>query len=137
QETNGRWSAGPLDMRRIADLFELRRLLEPVALRQSTLLRDRALLTRMRERVCAAQAMQSTTHPIPLRRIEHDLHGQIVLACANLDLRETLHRSQLPLFSTYLTAIDFADMPDVRNMLAAHLAVFDALLDGDPDGAAS
>src|SRR5690606_36776098 len=55
QESNGRWSAGPLDKRRIEELFELRRILEPIALGQSTLIGDRVLLGHMRERVHEAE----------------------------------------------------------------------------------
>jgi DNA-binding GntR family transcriptional regulator len=137
QEANGRWSAGMLDRDRKRDLFELRRILEPVALRQSPVSRDRERLLRMRRRVRDAIATQHTAEPIQLRSLEEDLHCRVVLECPNGEMRETLRRCQQPLFSTYLTAIDFADMPDVARMLAAHLAVFDALVDGDIDAAAA
>jgi DNA-binding GntR family transcriptional regulator len=137
QEANGRWSAGMLDSERMRDLFELRRILEPVALRQSPVRQDHERLGRMRRRVREAIGAQDKAEPIQLRRLEEDLHCRVVLACTNGEMRETLRRCQQPLFSTYLTAIDFADMPDVARMLAAHLAVFDALLDGDIDAAAA
>jgi DNA-binding GntR family transcriptional regulator len=136
QEANGRWSAGMLDADRMRDLFELRRILEPVALRQSPVSRDRERLGRMRRRVRDAIATRHTAEPIQLRSLEEDLHCRVVLACPNGEMRETLRRCQQPLFSTYLMAIDLADMPDVARMLAAHLAVFDALVDRDIDAAA-
>jgi DNA-binding GntR family transcriptional regulator len=136
QEANARWYAGPLTTERITQLFEMRWLLEPAALRQAAPSLSRPELGAMRGRVLAARRRVSRSDARQLHRLEIDLHRSVVLACANPELRETLYRCQLPLIASHMVFGAYQDLPEIPPMLDAHLAVFDRLIDDRPDAAA-
>ncbi|ODT16661.1 MAG: hypothetical protein ABS35_27675 [Kaistia sp. SCN 65-12] len=130
QDNNQRWYAGPLTPELMQEHFEMRWLLEPLALEQAWPGLDRRDLVAKRERILAVQSGRRTA--AGLERLEHDLHVDTVLRCANSQLRDAIHRSQLPLIAMHDT---YPILPDTEEMLAEHLAVFDCLIAGDPAGA--
>jgi DNA-binding GntR family transcriptional regulator len=130
QDNNQRWYAGPLTPELMREHFEMRWLLEPLALALAWPGLDKADLRRKRERILTVQA--GTRDPARLARLEHDLHVDTVLKCANRQLRLAIHRSQLPLIAVHDI---FLVRPDIDEMLVEHLEVFDQLIASEPQKA--
>jgi DNA-binding GntR family transcriptional regulator len=95
QDRNKRWYAGPLTPDQMREDFELRWLLEPVALVQAFPRLDRTDLSDKRERVRAALKGKRT--PARPEALERDLHVDTILRCPNSRLVDAVKRSQLPL----------------------------------------
>jgi DNA-binding GntR family transcriptional regulator len=133
QDRNRRWYAGPLTPDQMREHFELRRLLEPIALAQAFPRLDHGDLTDKRARVSAALGGKRT--PARLETLERDLHIDTVLRCPNSRLADAVRRSQLPLLATHDTFQRHLDAEEVDLMLAEHLDIFDQLIAGDSCGA--
>lgn len=73
-------------------------------------------------------------------RIETELHNDLVLRCANEELRNTLIRCQLPIISTFDTVLRTLGRRDQGSGLSEavedHAVVIDCLLDRNWEGAA-
>lgn len=134
QDSNQRWYAGPLTADLIREHFEMRWLLEPVALRQAAPRIPRAELVRKRETV--AHLKNDPKHPERMERAERDLHIELIEQCGNSQLKFALHRSQLPLIATHSTYRYFQDAEEIVRMAAEHGTVFDHLLAGEVEKAA-
>ena len=134
QDTNQRWYAGPLTPDLLRDHFEMRWMLEPVALGQAY---DRlspgefaAKLKRL------DQAGDGRRTAADLERLEIDLHVDIVLRCHNSQLRETIRRNQLPVIATVHSTLErFHAADEIETMLAEHRAILDRLMAGKRDAA--
>jgi DNA-binding GntR family transcriptional regulator len=129
KDTNQRWYAGPLTVDRLREHFEMRWLLEPAALGQAMESLSSAELRAKRARVEKAQHHHNT--PARLERLEVDLHGEVVLSCANQQLRDAIRRNALPLFATHSTFALIQEDEEIETMLAEHLAIYDFLLARD------
>jgi DNA-binding GntR family transcriptional regulator len=129
KDTNQRWYAGPLTVDRLREHFEMRWLLEPAALGQAMESLAPAELRAKRARVEKAQHHHNG--PARLERLEVDLHGEVVLSCANQQLRDAIRRNALPLFATHSTFALIQDDDEIETMLAEHHAIYDFLLAGD------
>jgi DNA-binding GntR family transcriptional regulator len=133
KDRNQRWYAGPLTIDRLREHFEMRWLLEPIALGQAMETVSPAELRMKRERVKGAQHHQNA--PAQLERIEVDLHGEVVLSCANRQLRDAVQRNALPLFATHSTFALIQDQEEIETMLVEHHAIYDFLLAGEKQAA--
>jgi DNA-binding GntR family transcriptional regulator len=129
KDTNQRWYAGPLTVDRLREHFEMRWLLEPEALGQAMETLSPADLRTKRGRVEKAQHHHNA--PARLERLEVDLHGEVVLSCANRQLRDAIRRNALPLFATHSTFALIQENEEIETMLAEHRAVYDFLLARD------
>ncbi len=136
QEANARWYAGPLTAARIKNLYQMRILLEPEALRQAAPSIDARDLEEKLARVTQAESSEARSETTLLHRLEVDLHHDIVLRCTNDELRRALRRSQLPLITVHLSFGDFEDQADIPQMIGRHKAVLTFLSDGRVDQAA-
>jgi DNA-binding GntR family transcriptional regulator len=132
---NQRWYAGPLTIDRLREHFEMRWLLEPPALGQAMETLSPAALRVKRERVKKAQYHHNA--PRRLERLEVDLHGEVVLSCANRQLRDAIQRNALPLFATHSTFALIQDDEEIETMLAEHLGIYDYVLAGEKQAAMS
>ncbi len=132
QDRNRRWYAGPLKLESMREHFEVRWLLEPVALGQAfpSLVRDD--LIAKRERVKKTPYGEHT--PTSLERLERDLHIDTILQCSNSRLRDVIVRSQLPLIGHSMFQ-RLLDAEKVELMCAEHIEIFDRLIADDPEGA--
>jgi DNA-binding GntR family transcriptional regulator len=128
QDTNQRWYAGPLTKELIRDHFEMRCLLEPVALAQVLPELRPEELRRKYERVKKVQAGQRTLEKI--ERLEKDLHVEILLRCRNQQLREAIRRSQLVLVAVHHAFDLYRDAATIDLMIAEHLAILGDLIEG-------
>ncbi len=133
QDRNQRWYAGPLTPELMREHFEIRWLMEPFALAQAMPLLAREELQSKRERVRNQHGARRT--PARMERLEHDLHVDTVLRCHNGQLRDAIHRSQLPLIAIHDTFQLFLDDAEIVHMLDEHVAVYDRLIEGNTDGA--
>ncbi len=129
KDTNQRWYAGPLTVDRLREHFEMRWLLEPEALGQAMETLSPADLRTKRGRV--EKARHHHNAPAWLERLEVDLHGEVVLSCANGQLRDAIRRNALPLFATHSTFALIQENEEIETMLAEHRAVYDFLLARD------
>jgi DNA-binding GntR family transcriptional regulator len=133
QEANQRWYAGPLTASSIAEHFEMRWILEPVALRQAyPTLSEQQLLARRGRVVRAAEGRRGISE---IEEIEKELHVDTVGRCSNSQLLHSLQRSQLLLIATHSTFERHQSVEEITTMLAEHRAIYDLLLSGDVDGA--
>lgn len=128
KDRNQRWYAGPMTVERLREHFEMRWLLEPTALGQAMKSLTPEDLRSKRARVEAARHHENP--PSQRERLERDLHVDIVLSCANRQLRDTLERNALPLIVTHsaFAGADYGD--EIETMLSEHLKIYDLLLDG-------
>jgi DNA-binding GntR family transcriptional regulator len=133
QDRNRRWYVGPLTPGLMCEHFELRWLLEPVALDQAFAYLDRADLPEKEARIKSLQKGQRT--PDNLERLERDLHVDTVLRCTNPRLSEAIRRSQLPLLATHDIFQRHHDVEEVETMLSEHLSIFRHLVAGEPQKA--
>jgi len=133
QNRNRRWYAGPLTPGQMREHFELRRLLEPVALDQAFPYLDRGDLFANRERITRLQSGKPT--PARLEKLERELHIDTVLRCPNSRLNDAITRSQLPLLATHDTFQRHLDPKEVELMLAEHIAIFERLIAGERQAA--
>lgn len=133
QDKNQRWYAGPLTPALMREHFELRWLLEPIALEQALARLDQTDLRARQQRIRRVQSGRRTA--ANLERLEQDLHVDTVLSCGNSQLRDAIRRSQLPLIAMHETFQRHRDTAEIEIMLAEHLAVFDHLIAGQLSGA--
>jgi len=129
QDTNQRWYAGPLTEELLSEHYEMRWLLEPIALGQVLGQLDPRQLRKVREQTVRAQ--RGKPSPGQLERLEKAIHVDIVLRCHNRQLRETIRRSQLPIIATHSTFEQFQHDQEIALMLSEHLTVIDSLIAGD------
>jgi DNA-binding GntR family transcriptional regulator len=131
QDSNQRWYAGPQTADLIREHFEMRWLLEPVALRQAAPHIPHAELIRKRENV--GHLKNDPKHPERMERAERELHIELIELCGNSQLKFAVRRSQLPLIATHSTYRYFQDAEEISRMAAEHGRVFDHLLAGNAD----
>lgn len=136
QEANQRWYAGPLTSQAIREHYEMRWLLEPVALRQAFPKFTARELQARRDRVIRAQDGDDRA-PLALERIEEELHVDTVARCNNTQLLQAVRRSQLLLIATHSAFQRYQSGDEIARMLEEHRSIYDALLAGDVDGAAA
>jgi DNA-binding GntR family transcriptional regulator len=135
QDSNQRWYAGPLTPQLVREHFEMRWLLEPVALRQAAPNLDPGELAAKRRHV--EHLKNGHKHPELLERIEHELHVELIQRCDNAQLRYAVRRSQLPLIATHSTYRRTQTAEEIVTMASEHWKVFDSLLSGHVDDAAN
>lgn len=134
QDSNQRWYAGPLTPDLVREHFEMRWILEPIALRQAAPLLDRQELLHKRGHV--EKLRDGQKHPELLERIETELHVELLAQCKNSQLLHAVRRSQLPVIATHSTYRKTQDAVEITTMAAEHWTVFDRLLAGKADAAA-
>jgi DNA-binding GntR family transcriptional regulator len=128
QEGNQRWYTGPLTAKDLREHFEVRWLLEPVALGQSMDALDRSDVMRRRAHLESAIGLKLT--PLRVERLETELHVHTVLARANSRIVEAVRRSQLLVIPTHSTFALQPHIAEVGRTLEEHLEIFDLILTG-------
>lgn len=129
------WIAGPLTAEKISELFEIRRLLEPAALRHSAPGLDPGMLERMRDELVAAERDDPAIAPERLYGFERALHEDCVLAGATPRLALMIRQTQLPLITTNYILQQQVVAPD--SFLTEHRTVVELLLLGAVEAAAA
>ncbi len=133
QDVNQRWYAGRLTEDGLRDHFEMRCLLEPIALAQ--VMGDIAP-HEIGERLERAKKAASLRHTLDrIERLERDLHIDIVLRCRNQQLRETIRRSQLVIVAIHHAFDLYRDSAVISLMVTEHVAILGHVLGGHRDKA--
>jgi len=130
KDERGRWFAPALTPRHVSELYELRWLLEPVALAKAAPNVPPAVHAELRRNLVEAIDSPEEVVGATLDRLERDLHVTLLSYCANDTLMQaiTLHQSLLIAhrFLYLWTSRLFASEP----FLPEHLDVFDRLQAG-------
>ncbi|KAA0972633.1 GntR family transcriptional regulator [Aureimonas fodinaquatilis] len=129
------WWIVPLDQKRLRDLYELRELLEPVALRAAAPLLPAPVLAKVAERLQNATTRFPDIGMAELGLLEEDLHGTCLSFCPNRDLTEALLRSRASQISGKHMQSILMRTPSTDAFLEEHLAIVGALQAGDTDEA--
>jgi DNA-binding GntR family transcriptional regulator len=135
KDSRGHWMAGPLTARSVRDEYQLRRLLEPAALKESAPNLPPDLVRTMLARVERLMDGDETRTAEEREQVETDLHEECLKECHNERLRGVIRRSQLPLLvnKVYLSTIGIQrTMPELHE----HRLVLEHLLRDAPDAAA-
>lgn len=128
------WRVTPLTAERAADLYELRRALEPVALRRAAEGGRYHAARDMRDRLAKAYNRLPYVTPLEVCAFERELHVDVIALCDNPQIIHALRVGQLQLAANRQL---YAKMPHgFRQILSEHLAIADRLADDDVDGAA-
>ena len=136
QQANGRWQVGPMTETDVHDHYAMRRILEPIALREAAgkLLAGKLAAVRLDDQIGALRQFRADPGRVGTRElllIERWLHQDIVLACDNRVLADSIKRSQLPLISTHISFTATRSMASVLSTIDQHLQVLEALRRGD------
>jgi DNA-binding GntR family transcriptional regulator len=135
QDSNQRWYAGPMTPKLMREHFEIRWLLEPIALKQAAPLIGRDELLRKRGHL--KELHDGYRNPQLLERIEGELHVELIERCDNTQLKRAVRRSQLPVIATHSTYRYTQDAEEIATMAKEHRTIFDRLLARNADGAAA
>ncbi|RUT28606.1 GntR family transcriptional regulator [Arsenicitalea aurantiaca] len=130
QMANGRWQAGPLTDADIRNHYAMRQALEPVALVDAMPHLQRSALEAVRERLETARRDPHAVDTAQMLALETDLHVGLVLKTPNGFMADAIRRSQLAVLSTHVSFVTTRDLEPVRDTVAEHIVVLDAMLAG-------
>lgn len=137
KDDKGRWFAPILSDQRVRDLFELRQILEPVALRNAALHVPRDTILRLRQNLTSVIGVEkAANYPSLLDHLEQDLHFTLLGYCQNAALLEAISLPQTMLVTQHFLFDWTNDMFVSEPFLPEHLAIYDHLLSGNIDEAA-
>ncbi|MEJ8847633.1 GntR family transcriptional regulator [Variovorax rhizosphaerae] len=132
-----RWHVTPLDGKRISNLYELRWLLEPAALRAAIGVAPKEEVAAMTKRLRKAMKSYPDVTRGEMDDLEHDLHVAYLSHCGNRPLLESLQRTRCLLTLSKHVLGGAAPMPRNDPFMAEHLEVFQAAAQRDADRAQS
>ena len=128
QDVNQRWYAGRLTEDGLRDHFEMRCLLEPIALGQ---VMGEIAHVEVKERWERARKAATSRHTLDrIERLERDLHIDIILRCRNLQLREAIRRSQLVIVAIHHAFDLYRDSAVISLMVSEHATILGHVLAG-------
>lgn len=137
RDARGRWYAPALTPEHVGELYELRWLLEPVALRKAMPAVPSGFVSAMRRRLEEAAARAETLDGRALDELEADLHLRLLGHCTSRTLMDSLR-----LYQSLLVAHSFLydwvpRLYPTEPFLPEHLAVVTALEADDIEAAAA
>ncbi|MCC5876475.1 MAG: GntR family transcriptional regulator, partial [Candidatus Sumerlaeia bacterium] len=131
------WRAGPLSKKKMTDLYQVRRYLEPPTLEMVAPKLDRNFLLQMEERIEEALADDVVLTIEQIDNIESDLHGRCLSHCDNPILLRMLQQSQLALITTSYLFQRYLKIPKGESFISEHCLVVKLLLQGSGKAAAA
>jgi DNA-binding GntR family transcriptional regulator len=126
------WYVVPLDSQRLSELYEMRKLIEPVLVGNAATQIPADTLARMKSRLCAGIRRHPQVDLGELDGLEHDLHVSCLEYGGNREMLEALKRTRCILISGKHILGKQVPYPQRDPFLGEHLAVIDALLSRDP-----
>lgn len=126
------WYVVPLDSKRLSELYELRKLIEPVLVGNAAARIPADTLAQIRDRLCAAMRRHPQVETDELDGLEHDLHVTCLEYGGNREMLEALGRTRCILISGKHILGKQVPYPRADPFLAEHLAVIEALLSREP-----
>lgn len=137
QGTNGRWIAPRLTVKGARDHYQMRRLLEPVALLDAVRRLGQGPVAAARARIAELRTRAAWPTVDDITAVEGDLHRALVHGCSNEPMRATITRSQLPLIATHMAFSRYLQTEEMARVLDDHDAVLFSLQLGKDEVAAS
>jgi DNA-binding GntR family transcriptional regulator len=134
QMDGGRWVAPGLSPRRVDELYRLRALLEPEALREAAAAAPAGLVEAALGRLEAAAAAPHDGATLDL--LEQDLHVDLLSRCGNDTLLEAIRQPQSLLIAHRFLYRATAELFATEPFIEEHLGIFRALGRDDAKGAA-
>lgn len=138
KDKGGHWIAERVTQERIGHLFEMRRLLEPVALLHASPHVPRAWLESVRDKL-AGQIASGHRGAQETDEAETDLHIRLLSYCPNREMTIALARTHVLFVPTRYLGDPYLQIPGqlINDAFTEHLQIVDALLANDPRRAAS
>ena len=136
KDPRARWYAPMLTPDYVTELYELRWVLEPVALAKAAARAPRPFLTGMRRSLALACENARTVGGDTLDRLEEELHITLLGYCGNLSLMQAITLPQSLLIAHRFLYRWTSRLFDVEPFLAEHIEVIDLLASGDIAGSA-
>ena len=136
KDPRARWYAPMLTPDYVTELYELRWVLEPVALTKAAAKVPQPYLTGMRRNLALALDNARAIGGDTLDRLEEDLHITLLGYCGNLSLMQAITLPQSLLIAHRFLYRWTSRLFDVEPFLAEHIDVVDRLAGGDVAGAA-
>src|SRR6202012_4808569 len=131
-----RWTIVSLDRERLINLYELRELMEPAALRSAATRLDIAMVREMRSRLTRQLEAYPDVTAADMDDLEHDLHIRCLGGASNPEMLGALVRTRCTLtLSKHVLGTEMK-LPEHDPFLEEHLHVFDALMEQKPTSAA-
>lgn len=131
-----RWTIVTLDRERLMNLYEVRELAEPAALRSAAARLDPAILKEMHARLVRQLDAYPSVTAVEMNDLEYDLHVRCLEAGSNPELLGALMRTRCTLtLSKHVLGVEM-DVPEHDPFLEEHIHVFEALLNNKPTSAA-
>ncbi|MGV1916329.1 GntR family transcriptional regulator [Rhizobium sp. 22-785-1] len=137
KDDSGRWYAPALTAKHIGELYELRWLLEPIALEKAAANLPNGLLLSLRKNVADTIQSADKIDGETLDALEQQLHVELLGYCGNTSLMRAISLPQALLVAHHFLYHWTMGLFDSEPFLPEHLAIFDSLLAGDIDGAKS
>lgn len=135
KDDRGRWYAPALTAKHIDELYELRWVLEPLALEKALPRLPKALLPRLRRNVESAIASAAPAEAETLDALEQELHVELLGHCGNDSLMRAISLPQALLVAHHFLYRWTSELFDTEPFLPEHLEVIDRLIADDVDGA--
>jgi len=131
-----RWTTVALDRTRLLNLYEVRDLLEPVALKQAMAHTDKSVIIGMRDRLVQNLETYPKISSGGMNDLEYDLHVRALEPCPNKELLGALSRTRCVLtLSKHVLGVAM-DIPEHDPFMEEHLHVLDLLIADKPTSAA-
>ncbi|MDR6100751.1 DNA-binding GntR family transcriptional regulator [Agrobacterium larrymoorei] len=137
KDESGRWYAPALTTKHIDELYELRWILEPIALEKAVPNLPDGLLISLRKNVADAIQSVDKIDGEMLDALEQQLHVELLGYCQNASLMQAISLPQALLVAHHFLYHWTMELFDTEPFLPEHLAIFDSLLAGDIEGAKS
>ena len=130
-----RWIAPKLTTDHVFDLYEMRWILEPVALRKAAPNLPPELVARTRADLARAMSKFPHVSVKTLDKLEHNLHVDLLSFCRNRKIIQMLSQQRAIMISNHYIFDLYLNVPKVDPFIREHLAIVDHLIEGDIDAA--
>ncbi len=130
-----RWVARKLTADHVFDLYEMRWILEPVALRKAVPNLPPGLLPRLREDLATALERYPRISVQKLDELEYDLHVDVLSYCRNRKIIQMLFQQRAIMISHHYIFDLYLSVPEEDPFIGEHLTIVDNIIAGDVDAA--
>lgn len=126
-----RWVINPLNQGRFRDLYELRMILEPAALRTAIAQVPKDVVRAMRERLCQVSGRFPNVETSELDELEEDLHIDLLQFGTNSEILEALGRTRCILVAGKHIQRAIRNDAPIDAFMGEHLSILDAIIAQD------
>ncbi|WP_299808286.1 GntR family transcriptional regulator [uncultured Roseibium sp.] len=136
KDDRSRWFAPALTPHHVGELYEMRWVLEPAALKNAAPNVPPSLLARMRCNLEEALANAANLGSADLDRFENEMHVELLSHGSNATMIQTIHTHQSLIIAHRFLYRHTNEMFEVEPFLPEHLEIVEHLQAGDPGKAA-